>query len=177
MTEEQQQKADDEIRRRSALWAGLCGAVFVAFYVAAPLEGTRSWVVGAVVGVMAVVVAVPFAVLRRRLGHSPRPVADAAVTVALMLVALVVGFSSIYVAMAKEDGGAIPGLDTRVDALYFTVTTLATVGFGDIYAASQSARLVVTIQMLFDLTVVAVAARLVLNVAAEKRRGRTSEVI
>lgn len=177
MTEAQQQKADDEIRRRSAWWAVACGAVFVVFYLTAPLEGTRSWVVGAVVAVMALVVAVPLVVLRRRLGHSPRPMADAVVSVALMLVALVVGFSSIYVAMANEDGQAIPGLDTRVDALYFTVTTLATVGFGDIYAASQSARLVVTIQMLFDLTVVAVAARLVLNVAAEKRRGRAVDGI
>jgi hypothetical protein len=40
---------------------------------------------------------------------------------------------------------------TRTDALYFTVTVFSTVGFGDITAASQSARLVVTAQMLLDL--------------------------
>ena len=42
---------------------------------------------------------------------------------------------------------------TRTDALYFTVTTFTTVGFGDIIPASQGARLVVTAQMILDLLV------------------------
>ena len=33
---------------------------------------------------------------------------------------------------------------TRTDALYFTITIFATVGFGDISATSQSARLLVS---------------------------------
>jgi voltage-gated potassium channel len=36
----------------------------------------------------------------------------------------------------------------RTDSLYFTVTVFATVGFGDIFPASQMARLVVTAQMI-----------------------------
>ena len=41
---------------------------------------------------------------------------------------------------------------TRTDALNFTVTVFATVGFGDLAPASRMARLVVTTQILLDLT-------------------------
>ena len=48
---------------------------------------------------------------------------------------------------------------TRTDALYFTVTVFSTVGFGDIVAVSQPARLVVTVQMLLDLLVLGLVVR------------------
>ena len=41
---------------------------------------------------------------------------------------------------------------TRIDSVYFTVTTFATVGFGDITATTEAARLVVTGQMIADLS-------------------------
>jgi hypothetical protein len=52
---------------------------------------------------------------------------------------------------------------TRTDALYFTVTTFATVGFGDIAAVSQTARLVVTAQMLLDLLALGLGIRVFLG--------------
>ena len=48
---------------------------------------------------------------------------------------------------------------TRTDVLYFTVTVFSTVGFGDISAVSQSARLVVTAQMLLDLLALGLVIR------------------
>jgi voltage-gated potassium channel len=36
---------------------------------------------------------------------------------------------------------------THTDALYFTVTVFATVGFGDITARTDTARLLVTVQI------------------------------
>src|SRR5208282_4777456 len=48
---------------------------------------------------------------------------------------------------------------TRTDSLYFTVTTFSTVGFGDITATSQAARLVVTVQMILDLLVLGLGIR------------------
>jgi hypothetical protein len=47
-----------------------------------------------------------------------------------------------------------------VDGLYFTVTVLSTVGFGDIHAVSSTARLLVTPQMLFGLIYIGTAVRL-----------------
>ena len=51
-----------------------------------------------------------------------------------------------------------------------TVTVLATVGFGDITAKTDPARLVVTIQMVADLILIAVVVRLILGAAS--RAGR-----
>jgi voltage-gated potassium channel len=58
---------------------------------------------------------------------------------------------------------------TRTDALYFTVTTFATVGFGDISPVSQSARLIVTAQMILDLLVLGLGIRVF---ASAVQRGR-----
>jgi hypothetical protein len=41
------------------------------------------------------------------------------------------------------DTEQVSGLNTRTDALYFTLVTMATVGFGDIHAEGQFARAMV----------------------------------
>ena len=44
--------------------------------------------------------------------------------------------------------------------LYFTVTVFATVGFGDINATSQTARVLVMVQMILDLIVLGLGIRI-----------------
>ena len=58
---------------------------------------------------------------------------------------------------------------SRTDAIYFTVTVFATVGFGDITAKTEVARLVVTGQMLGDLIVLGLGVRVLLSAV---QRGR-----
>ena len=52
---------------------------------------------------------------------------------------------------------------TKLDSLYFTVTVFATVGFGDIVPVSSAARGVATLQMVSDLVLVGVVAKVLLN--------------
>jgi hypothetical protein len=59
----------------------------------------------------------------------------------------------------------------RVSAFYFTVTILSTVGFGDIAADSDLARLLVTVQMLLDLTLLAVVVRVFFSAAKSTDAG------
>ena len=73
--------------------------------------------------------------------------------------------------MSQHTTGQINGVITKLDALYFTVTVVSTVGFGDITAVGQTARAVVTIQMIFDLAFLAIAVR-VLARAAEQAHSR-----
>ena len=47
--------------------------------------------------------------------------------------------------------------------MYFSTTIFTTVGFGDITAKSQAARVVVTLQMFLDLVILGLVARLVVN--------------
>jgi voltage-gated potassium channel len=75
-----------------------------------------------------------------------------------LLVALtVLAFSAAYYTLAKEPG-QFHGLRTRLDALYFTVVTLATVGYGDIHPRGQTARMLAVVQITYNLVFLTAAA-------------------
>jgi voltage-gated potassium channel len=80
-------------------------------------------------------------------------------------------FASAYFAMARTSPASFSTHSlTRTDALYFTVTAFSTVGFGDITAVSQQARLVVTAQMLLDLLVLGLGIRVFLGAVQRARQ-------
>jgi voltage-gated potassium channel len=81
-------------------------------------------------------------------------------------------FSMVYFLMEHHSPGNFSQPLTRTDALYFTVTTFSTVGYGDITARSQAARLVVTLQMLADLVVLGFGVKVFLGAAQTGRRRR-----
>ena len=68
-------------------------------------------------------------------------------------------FASTYVVMDTISASNFSEPLTRTDALYFTVTVFSTVGFGDITAKTEAARLVVTGQMIADLVIIEVAVK------------------
>jgi hypothetical protein len=143
--------------------------LLVGAYAVLPLQGGRWWL-GAAIGAAVLAATIPLTVHRLRavLG-SDQPALEALSAIVVLLTMLVVGFAAIYFAMDR-DHGQFTGLDTRVDAIYFTVTTLSTVGFGDITAASQTARLVVTMQIVFNLVFVGIAVRVLVGAARQASR-------
>jgi voltage-gated potassium channel len=79
-----------------------------------------------------------------------RAVEALALTAPLFLVM----FASVYVVLAQDNVANFSTHElTRTDALYFTLTVFSTVGFGDITATSQSARVIVMVQMVLDLVI------------------------
>jgi voltage-gated potassium channel len=69
-------------------------------------------------------------------------------------------FASAYFVMARASPGNFNTHPlTRTDSLYFTVTTFSTVGYGDITATSQAARLVVIVQIILDLLALGLGIR------------------
>ncbi|MDX6312639.1 MAG: hypothetical protein QOF44_2103, partial [Streptomyces sp.] len=60
----------------------------------------------------------------------------------------------------------------HTDALYFTVTVFASVGFGDIVPVTATARLVTTVQMVIDLMAIGVIAKIVLGAVETGLRRR-----
>ncbi|MFI6604852.1 potassium channel family protein [Nonomuraea sp. NPDC050536] len=67
------------------------------------------------------------------------------------------------------------GLRTRTDALYFAVSTAATVGFGDVHAEGQIGRGLVLVQMVFNVVVLAASFSLLRHVAGARRRQRAQD--
>ena len=80
-------------------------------------------------------------------------------------------FAGSYVVMAAMSASSFGGRLTHTDGLYFTVTVLSTVGFGDITAKTEAARLVVTGQMIADLVILALAIKIIVGAVS---RGRQS---
>jgi voltage-gated potassium channel len=71
-----------------------------------------------------------------------------------LLFPVVVLFALAYYVIQITDPTQFNGLETRTDSLYFTVITLGTVGYGDVHAVGQVARVVTMIQVAFDLVVI-----------------------
>ncbi|WP_343075523.1 potassium channel family protein [Streptomyces genisteinicus] len=76
------------------------------------------------------------------------PRARPGIVIPLLVFLTVVVFAGAYHVLARHPG-QFSGLSTRTDALYFTVVTLATVGYGDIVPTGQSARVVTMVQILY----------------------------
>ncbi|HKX15041.1 MAG TPA: potassium channel family protein [Propionibacteriaceae bacterium] len=59
---------------------------------------------------------------------------------------------------------------TRTDALYFTVTVFATVGFGDITATAESTRILVMGQMVAGVVIIGLGARVIVDAVKRGQR-------
>ncbi|MEV7429433.1 potassium channel family protein [Nocardioides sp. NPDC092400] len=94
--------------------------------------------------------------LRLAARDGDRRVDGLAAAIATVLVVFAYGFYALEVHRPDQ----VNGLSTRLDALYFTASTMLTVGYGDVHAAGQAARLMVLVQMVFDVVFVAAAAAL-----------------
>jgi voltage-gated potassium channel len=71
-------------------------------------------------------------------------------TLVMLLPLAAVLFALGFYILAEHSPGQFDGLTTRTDALYFTLSTLTTVGFGDITAHGQLARVLVMFQLVFN---------------------------
>jgi voltage-gated potassium channel len=91
---------------------------------------------------------------------------------AVVLPLFLLTFSAIYYELARTRGHVFTEPVNKVDAVYFTVTVFATVGFGDIAPVSQTARIIATVQMLADLVVLGVLLRAIVSVVRLAREHR-----
>jgi len=145
----------------------------VVVFLVVPISKERWWL-GIVIGLLIIVGSVPLTVKRiNRVGTSHEPYLEAGLAVVMMIALIVIGFASIYAALSRH-GEEFTDIHTKLDAVYFTVTTVATVGYGDLAPSGQIARAVAIIQMVVDILVIGVAARLAMRVAARETEARKS---
>ena len=84
-------------------------------------------------------------------------------------------FAAAYVTLADTQAEAFTEPLSRTDALYFTITVFATVGFGDIAPVTDAARIITMVQMVGDLLVVGLVLRVMLGAVKQGRERRAGE--
>ena len=99
----------------------------------------------------------------REITRSPYPRLRAAGALATSVPLFFAVFASTYFVMESTQPGSFNESLTKLDSAYFTVTVFATVGFGDIVPVSEVARGVATVQMLGDLVIVGLVARVLFD--------------
>jgi voltage-gated potassium channel len=135
----------------------------VGVYFLLPFERssvTQVWLV--VFGAVVLLVGVS-AVQLRAVAHAEFPTIRGAEALVVSLVLLLVSFAGIYVGLSSYDSASFNESLDHVAALYFALTTLTTVGFGDIAPVSDAARIVVMVQMVVNVIVIGVFIKLVVS--------------
>ena len=147
--------------------------VIVAYY-RAPLDDTLTLSTGLLFVAVLLALALALVVQVRGILASSTPLLRAVRTLVIGLPVLLVVFAATYVTIDGQQPGAFTESLNRTDGLYFTVTTFATVGYGDISPVTELARIVVTIQMVVGIITVGLIAKVVLGAAQVARQRNTA---
>ncbi len=150
----------------------LCLLTLAYFLVPLRFDWNEDWTVGRLVGTSTALVLV-LVQLRHQLRRSHQLQSERFARIEWLLTvlyALVLTFALVYTVLATRDAGQFVGLEQRTDGLYFSVTVVSTVGFGDIHAQATVARLLVTVHMLFNLIYLGTALRVLTGSAAGEPR-------
>ncbi|MFJ4696414.1 potassium channel family protein [Streptomyces sp. NPDC088766] len=173
--------ADDLPRpgRRATLSAAarsvlVSSGLVLAYYLLpmdAPLNGGT--VTGLVLGLLAVTAL--FLGQVRAIARSPYPELRAVESLAAVLPLFVLLFATSYFLLERAAPGSFTEPLTRTDALYFALTVVSTVGFGDITGRTETARVMTMIQIVGGILLVGLAARVVVRAVEAGRRRRAPE--
>jgi Ion channel len=178
MPDQRHQELPPATRRRLIIGAVLRGlvvtTVLVVLYYLLPLD--RPW--DADTAVRLLIGLLVFAGLAawqiKAITGARYPGLRAAEALGLIIPLYLLVFASTYFVMERASAANFTQPLTRTDALYFSVTVFTTVGFGDIAAKSEPARIVLIIQMLADLALLGAGARVLLG-AVRRGQQRTSD--
>ncbi len=160
---------------RSFLRATGSAVALVTIYYLLPLDhsSTSAAVTMLAVGLVLFIGLVAFQV--RSIVRSRFPALRAIEALATSVPFFLLLFAGAYVVLAAISASNFGQSLTHTDALYFTVTVFSTVGFGDIAAKTEVARLVVTSQMIADLLVIGLGIRIILGAVTRGRQQRPED--
>jgi voltage-gated potassium channel len=167
--------AQKRVVTAALLRAGGLAAVLVVVYYLIPLDrplDAGTWI-EFTLGL--VIFAVILGLHTRAIIASDVPRLRAIETVATGLPTLLLLFAAAYFLIARNDPSSFSEMLNRTDALYFTVTVLSTVGFGDIAPHSDVARILAMVQMLMDLVAFGLIAKILVEAVQVAQKRRESE--
>ena len=118
-----------------------------------------------VLGLLALVIVIQIRGVRTAEFPALRGLQAVAISVPLLLLP----FAAIYYSAEHAYPGSFTEELSKLDAVYFTVTVFSTVGFGDIAPVSESMRAMAMVQMIVDLIVIGLLAKVLVGVVQERR--------
>ena len=152
-------------------WVSLIGLYYLVPFDAPTVESAA---VRILLGGAAFVIVMVWLV--RRIIYSEHPQMRAIEAIGVIIPLFVVVCAGSYLFLGHIHGSGFSEPLNHSTSLYFTVTVLSTVGFGDITPTSTAARLMVTGQMLLDLVLVGTVIRLVASAASKGLARAASQV-
>jgi len=146
--------------RRGILRPVVTALLLVLAYFLLPLDGgdNFSTLTVLIVGIVAVCAICAWHV--RKILHAEFPAVRAAEALVAILALYLVGFATVYYLQSQASADNFAEPLSKIDALYFCLGVFSTVGFGDIAATSELARATVIVQIVGNLTIIAVGIRL-----------------
>lgn len=155
---------------RSFLESTLVSTAMVVAYFVLPFDSSMntSTVLVLFLGLVLVVAVLTWHI--RGIIRSPYPRVRTVNALATTLPLFLVVFAATYFEMEGTTPGSFSETLSKLDAVYFTVTVFATVGFGDITPVSTAARSVTTLQMVGDVILVGLVAHVIVGAMREGLR-------
>ena len=111
----------------------------------------------------------------RAIQNSPFPRLRGFQTLISGIPLLLVVFAAVYYLTGQAQADSFTQPMDKIDAMYFTVTVFSTVGFGDITAKTDLARTLVTVQMLVNLVVIGLVAKVIFGAVDTGVKKRSAE--
>lgn len=152
---------------------GASVAVLVSVYFLLPLDRLDSATSALLLGGGLVLVGVVLGVQVRATIRAVHPTLRAIESLGVSVPLLLLLFSAAHYLIAASVPGSYTQELGRLDALYFSVTMFATVGFGDIAPVTSLTRTITVMQMLINVIFLGVVARVLFGAALDGRRAAT----
>ncbi|MFE2656776.1 ion channel [Brevibacterium sp. NPDC059310] len=137
----------------------------LALYFTVPLASSEMGAIERLLATAAALSVLAFALLRLRRTDTNLPL------LVLSFVLVAATFSAVFFVVATNNPHEFDGIDTRVDALYFTLTTMTTTGYGDIVATGQLSRILVSAVFVFDLVFLGLFASELSRIVSRRQAG------
>jgi hypothetical protein len=152
-------------------------ALIIALYMwlPAPSGDDPPWGVFVAIVVISLVYIVAGVWSLFRIQKSRHPARTGITLLALMITAIIVIFSLAYLSLSVDNPANFNVPLDKISALYFTMTILTTVGFGDIHAQTHPAMIAVMVQMVISLTLITTLAKVLTETSKRVMRQRMNE--
>ncbi|MGW6692349.1 potassium channel family protein [Rhodococcus sp. NPDC054953] len=158
--------------RRAVLRPVLTATLLVVVYFLVPMHdlASLSAVAGLVIGLL--VVTAVFGWQIRRIVTARYPGVQSIEALAVSVPTYLLAYATVYHLLSQAAVDSFSEPLSKLDALYFTLVCFSTVGFGDIVAETETARAVVSVQIVGNLVLLAIGLRVITAAVRAGRRRR-----